>query len=171
MGMRFNASKGKLFIKKYQYNNEQNENAHGKWFGRIVHVGTVGTDGLAEHIMEHGTVYTDDVVVGLTRKLMHCIREMLEEGYKVKLDGIGTLYLSAKSIGVENAGDFSADRHIKSLRVRFLADQSAGSMYSKKGLQNVRLTTDLSAFTGVTEEESGGSSSGSGGSGTVNDQP
>ena len=164
----------KLLIKKYQFNNEQNENAHGKWFGRIIHLDTIGTAGLAEHIMKHGTVYTDDVVVGLTRKLMHCIRELLEEGNKVKLDGIGTLYLSAKSIGVENVDDYNPSRHIKALRVRFLADQSASSIYSSKALlKSVTLSGNLNSFQQPDDEGSSGSgnSGGNSGGGTINDQP
>ena len=71
---------GKILIKKYQYKGN-NAQAKDKWFGRLIHRETIDTIGLAEHIMKHGTVYTDDVCVGLTRKLMRCMAELLADGY------------------------------------------------------------------------------------------
>ena len=50
--------------------------------------GKVGLNEMAEHIMKHGTVYTEDVVIGVITKLKNCIQEMLADGYKVKLDVI-----------------------------------------------------------------------------------
>jgi predicted histone-like DNA-binding protein len=159
-----------LLIKKYQYNNEKNETAYRKWFGRIVHRGTIGTEELAEHVMEHGSVYTDDVVLGVTRKLMHCIAEQLTDGYKVKLDGIGTLYLACSSLGVDDVDDYSAAKHVTGLHVRFLGDQSNGSLYSKQGLKRCRMTTDLSRY-GVVADDDDDTPGGGNGGGIVNDEP
>ena len=155
-------------IKKYQNNNENLPKCYKKWYGRLIHRGTLGTSELAEHIMKHGTVYTDDVVMGVTRKLMHCIAEQLADGYKVKLDGIGTLYLACKSLGVDDPDDYTASKHITSLHVRFLGDQSNGSLYSKQGLKRCRMTTDLTRYGAVADDDT---PSGGNGSGTVNDEP
>ena len=62
-----------------------------KTYGKIIYRGTLTLTDMAEHVMKHGSVYTEDVVVGVITKLKHCIQEMLADGYKVKLDGIGTL--------------------------------------------------------------------------------
>jgi predicted histone-like DNA-binding protein len=166
----------KIFIRTIQNKNRKNVKAYGKWYGKVVHIGRVNTEQLAEHIMEHGSVYTDDVVIGIVRKMMRCIQELLLDGYKVQLDGIGTLYLSAESQGVNKKEDYSADTHIKALRVRFLGDQSNDSLYSKNGITRAaRLTTDFSAF-GIAEANSG-SGSGSGnddsnpGGSVVEDEP
>ena len=143
---------GTIYIKKYQNTNEQMTKCYRKWYGRIVHRETLGTDELAEHIMKHGTVYTDDVVLGLTRKLMHCIAEQLAEGYKVKLDGIGTLYLAATSTGVSSPEDFDASTNITGIRVKFLADQSNSSLYkSREMMKNVKLSTKLPGGGGYDE--------------------
>ena len=133
---------GTLIIKKYQNNNRTLEKSFGKWYGRIVHRETLNTNQVAEHIMKHGTIYTDDVVLGLTRKLMHCIAELLTEGYKVKLDGIGTLYLAATSAGVEDIDDFDASKHITRIGVKFLADQSNTSLFTASQMRrNVKLSS------------------------------
>ncbi len=59
-----------------------------KTYGKIIYRGTLGLNEMAEHIMKHGTVYTEDVVIGVITKLKNCIQEMLADGYKVKLDVI-----------------------------------------------------------------------------------
>ena len=63
-----------------------------KTYGKIIYRGTLKLNDMAEHIMKHGSVYTEDVVIGVITKLKTCMQEMLADGYKVKLDGIGTLY-------------------------------------------------------------------------------
>ena len=165
---------GKILIKKYQNKNVKNEQAYNKWFGRVVHRETIDTIGLAEHIMKHGTVYTDDVCVGLTRKLMRCMAELLADGYKVKLDGIGTLYLTVHSTGVDAPEEFSTTKNIQSVRVGFLADQSNASLYKGKAMRTqVQFTTKDagSSDNGSSDAgESGGSQNG-GGNDTPEMQP
>ena len=163
---------GKVLIKRYQYKGN-NAKAKNKWFGRIIHRETIDTIGLAEHIMKHGTVYTDDVCVGLTRKLMRCMAELLSDGYKVKLDGIGTLYLTAKSSGVDAPEEFDCVKNIKKVRVAFLADQSNSSLYKGTSMRSqVQLSTDLSKYGGASEDSSeGGESGGNGGSDTPVTEP
>ena len=135
---------GTITIKKYQNTNEKLPKCYKKWYGKVVHRGTMSTDELANHIMKHGSVYTDDVVLGVTRKLMHCIAEQLAEGYKVKLDGIGTLYLGASSTGVDYPEDFDISRNITRIGVKFLADQSHDSIFTAKMMkQNTSLTTKV----------------------------
>ena len=135
---------GTITIKRYQNTNEKLPKCYKKWYGKVVHRGTMSTDELANHIMKHGSVYTDDVVLGVTRKLMHCIAEQLAEGYKVKLDGIGTLYLAATSVGVDHPDEFDNERHITRIGVKFLADQSHDSIFTAKMMkQNTSLTTKI----------------------------
>ena len=164
---------GKILIKKYQNKNVKNEQAYNKWFGRVVHRETIDTIGLAEHIMKHGTVYTDDVCVGLTRKLMRCIAELLADGYKVKLDGIGTLYLTVHSTGVDAPEEFSTTKNIQSVRVGFLADQSNASLYKGKAMrEQIQLSTDMSKYgEASTDTSEGGESEGGNGGGTPETQP
>jgi hypothetical protein len=97
--------------------------------------------------------------------------ELLAEGNKVKLDGIGTLYINCQSMGVEAPEDYDPQKHITGLRVRFLGDQSNDSLYSKSGLKRVLMTGNLAKF-GVADEEgsnSGGNSDGN--DPVVDDQP
>lgn len=129
-----------------------------KTYGKIIYRGTLKLSDMTEHIMKHGSVYTEDVVVGVITKLKNCIQEMLADGYKVKLDGIGTLYPVLTSEGVAEAKDFNVQENITRLGVAFLADQSKKSIYKASAMrQETTLSTQLySELTGENEVESEG---------------
>ena len=147
---------GTITIKKYQNTNEKLTKCYGKWYGKVLHRGTMGTDELANHIMKHGSVYTDDVVLGVTRKLMHCIAEQLAEGYKVKLDGIGTLYLGASSTGADSSEDFDISKNITRIGVKFLADQSKNSIYTARVVSRADIwSTEAEAVVATTRRTQG----------------
>ena len=115
-----------------------------KTYGKIIYRGTLSLSDMAEHIMKHGSVYTEDVVIGVITKLKTCMQEMLADGYKVKLDGIGTLYPVLSSKGVTDAKDFSANEAITRLGISFLADQSKKSVYKASAMrQGATLSTQL----------------------------
>ena len=156
-----------------------------KTYGKIIYRGTLRLTDMAEHIMKHGSIYTEDVVIGVITKLKSCMQEMLADGYKVKLDGIGTLYPVLTSKGVADAKDFSASENVTRLGIAFLADQSKKSAYKASAMrQGATLSTQLyselrgedtpesgnteSGNNGGTENGGGGSSSESGNGGPVN---
>ena len=115
-----------------------------KTYGKIIYRGTLSLADMAEHIMKHGTVYTEDVVIGVITKLKTCMQEMLADGYKVKLDGIGTLYPVLTSEGVTDASKYSAQENVTRVGVSFLADQSKKSQYKASAMKNAStLSTQL----------------------------
>ena len=136
-----------------------------KTYGKIIYRGTLSLADMAEHIMKHGSVYTEDVVIGVITKLKTCMQEMLADGYKVKLDGIGTLYPVLSSKGVENSKDFSANEAITRLGISFLADQSKKSVYKASAMrQGATLSTQLySELTGDSHESGTSESENQGG--------
>ena len=155
---------GTIQIKKYERTvtigkgNEQRQKVQ-KTYGKIIYRGTLNLNDMAEHIMKHGSVYTEDVVIGVITKLKSCIQEMLADGYKVKLDGIGTLYPVLTSEGVADAKDYSAQENVTRLGISFLADQSKKSVYKASAMrQDTKLSTSLyEELTGENEDENGNS--------------
>ena len=132
-----------------------------KTYGKIIYRGTLSLSDMAEHIMKHGSVYTEDVVIGVITKLKTCMQEMLADGYKVKLDGIGTLYPVLSSKGVADAKDFSANEAVTRLGISFLADQSKKSVYKASAMrQGATLSTQLYSELTGDSHESGTSESG-----------
>ena len=139
-----------------------------KTYGKIIYRGTLNLADMAEHIMKHGTVYTEDVVIGVITKMKTCMQEMLADGYKVKLDGIGTLYPKVTSKGVSDAKDYSAQDDITRIGISFLADQSKKSLYKASATRSATsLSTQLySELTGEDDNENANGSQNQGGSGT-----
>ena len=150
---------GTIQIKKYERKvlvgkkNEQRQQVQ-KTYGKIIYRGTLSLNDMAEHIMKHGSVYTEDVVIGVITKLKSCLQEMLADGYKVKLDGIGTLYPVCSSEGVADAKDYSASENVTRVGIAFLADQSKKSLFKARAMRNdVSLSTKL--YSELTGEDEG----------------
>ena len=135
-----------------------------KTYGKIIYRKTLSLDDMAEHIMKHGSVYTEDVVIGVITKLKSCMQEMLADGHKVKLDGIGTLYPTLTSEGVEDAKDYSPSENVTRVGIAFLADQSRKSMYKARYMRDtVNLSTKLYSATSPQPSPNGEGASQTGG--------
>ena len=166
---------GTIQIKKYERKvmvgkkNEQRQQVQ-KTYGKIIYRGTLSLSDMAEHIMKHGSVYTEDVVIGVITKLKSCMQEMLADGYKVKLDGIGTLYPVCTSEGVADAKDYSASENVTRVGIAFLADQSKKSLFKASAMrQDTTLSTSLySELTGENEDSAGSGTNQNGENGTTN---
>ena len=144
-----------------------------KTYGKIIYRKTLSLDDMAEHIMKHGSVYTEDVVIGVITKLKSCMQEMLADGHKVKLDGIGTLYPVCSSEGVADAKDYSASENVTRVGIAFLADQSKKSLFKARAMRNdvslsTKLYSELTGEEGLTPSPSpSGEGSGNTGSGNT----
>ena len=86
---------------KIFYELKQNKNnvskVFGKWFAYGKTVETLNTRKLAQHISEHGSIYTPDVVYGVLEKFRSCLVEMLLESKRVKIDGLGIFYTTIEN--------------------------------------------------------------------------
>ena len=122
----------RLKIVTYKNNNSKTT-AYGKTYGRLMHMDTLNTSDLCRHIMKHGTIFTPDVVKGVIERFVMCFEELLLEGNKIKLDGLGTFYLSINTEGVSDSDKFTAN-NVKALRIKFIGDQCKESEYATKML-------------------------------------
>ena len=148
----------KIFYRKYQ-NKNRKSSAYGKTYARMVPTGTLGTDEICDHIAKHGTIYTSDIVKGVVEKFINCFEELLLEGYKLKLDGLGTFYLSVNTEGAETEKDFNPASNIKKVRVVFLGDKAKSSEYATNVMTRKAQWRDVNDLTG-SEGESAGSEGG-----------
>jgi len=170
---------------KILYEVKKNQNskstAYGKWFAQIKTLETLNTRKLAQHISEHGSIYTPDVVYGVLEKFRSCLLEMLLESKKVKIEGLGTFYCTVENQkgGAAKKEDFNVNKHLKALHIRFLPEQeqeqniSSREFLKKAEFINIEqwlksqesdTTTETSQGGGITE--GGGTSSGTGGNGS-----
>ena len=85
---------------------------------------TVNTRQLANHWAAHTSSFSKGECVGIIEDLCAEIQEMLLEGHAVFLEGLGKLYITLSSEGVDDAEKFSPAAHIKRVNVRFAADKA-----------------------------------------------
>ena len=123
---------------KILYEVKQNQNEHnaafGKWYAKIKSLETLNTRKLAQHISEHGSIYTPDVVYGVLEKFRSCLVEMLLNSKKVKIEGLGTFYCTIENQkrGALKKEDYSVREHIKGLHIRFLPEQTTEENISSR---------------------------------------
>ena len=155
---------------KIFYELRQNKNnlskIYGKWFAHSKAVETMNTRKLAQHISEHGSIYTPDVVFGVLEKFRSCLLEMLLNSKRVKIDGLGIFYttLENEKGGADKKDDFSPTKNLKALHIRFLPDQEAETNISSREFIKKAEFVNAEALAGqLLESGSGDSPSGNGG--------
>ena len=148
-------------------NNIKNSKIYGKWFAHGKTIETLNTRKMANHISEHGSIYTPDVVFGVLEKFRSCLLEMLLNSKRVKIDGLGIFFTTIENEkgGALKKEDFSPAKNLKALHIRFLPDQEAETNISSREFIKKAEFVNAETFVGqLTEEEDKPSNSGGGGS-------
>ena len=150
-------------------NQAKNSKINGRWFAHGKTIETLNTRKMANHISEHGSIYTPDVVFGVLEKFRSCLLEMLLQSKRVKIDGLGIFFttLENEKGGALKKEDFSPQKNLKALHIRFLPDQAAETNISSREFIKKAEFVNAEAFTGMLTEaeevpsnQGGGSQSG-----------
>ena len=156
----------KILYEVYKNDIKDSESAmFGKYYARLKSIETMNISKMAKHISEHGSVFTEDVVEGVMKKFKGCLIEMLLESKKVKVNGLGTFYLTCECQkgGADKEEDFNVKENLKALHIRFLPDQAAEDNLSSRefikkaeffNIKNL-MKTDGSTVSGSDGDESG----------------
>ena len=165
----------KILYEVYQNDIKDSESVmFGKWYARLKSIETLSTEKLAKHISEHGSVFTADVVEGVMKKVKTCLLEMLLESKKVKINGLGTFYLTCECQkgGSDKEEDFNVNQHLKALHIRFLPDQvQEDNLSSREFIKKAEFVNVKSLLsTGSTDEDGSQDDEDSTGEGTDNTQ-
>ena len=157
---------------KIFYQLRQNKNVkskiYGKWFAHSKSVETMNTRKLSQHISEHGSIYTPDVVFGVLEKFRSCLVEMLLESKSVKIDGLGTFYTTIENEpgGAAKEEDFNVQKNLKALHIRFIPEQEQElNISSREFIKKAEFVNVDSIMGGEKDSSGGGSDSGGGNSG------
>ena len=158
---------------KILYEVKKNQNSYsaafGKWYAQIKSLETLNTRKLANHISEHGSIYTPDVVYGVLEKFRSCLVEMLLESKKVKIEGLGTFYctLENQKNGALKKEDFNVNKHLKALHIRFLPEQATEeNISSREFLKKAEFVNIEQLLKGDESENGNGSTGDNSGTGT-----
>jgi len=157
---------------KIFYQLRQNKNVkskiYGKWFAHSKSVETMNTRKLSQHISEHGSIYTPDVVFGVLEKFRSCLLEMLLESKSVKIDGLGTFYTTLENEpgGADKEEDFNVQKNLKALHIRFIPEQEQElNISSREFIKKAEFVNVDSMKSGEKKTGSGNGSDSGGGNG------
>ena len=157
----------KIIYEVYQNQNEHNA-AFGKWYGRVKYLESLNTRKLSNHIAEHGSIYTPDIVYGVMEKFRSCLLEMLLNSKKVKIEGLGTFYttLECEKGGAVTKDKFNILKNVKGLHIRFLPEQEQEQNISSREFLKQAEFINIDSFLPKEEEdeENGGTGNGENGS-------
>ena len=145
-------------------NKVKNSKVNGKWFAHQKTLETMNTRKLANHISEHGSIYTPDVVFGVLEKFRSCLLEMLLNSKRVKIDGLGIFFTTLENTegGAESKDKFLPQKNLKGLHIRFLPESTETDISSRECIKRAEFV-NAESFAGSLEDESSNGGSGSGG--------
>ena len=157
----------KIIYEVYQNQNSKNA-AYGKHYARVKYLECLNTRKLSNHIAEHGSVYTPDVVYGVMEKFRSCLIEMLLQSKKVKIDGLGTFYatIECKKGGAVSKDKFCVQKDVEGLHIRFMPEQEQEmNISSRQFLKQAEfINVDSIVKSDEDNNTSGNGSTGNGGS-------
>ena len=144
----------RIIYLKYQ-NKNRDSAAFGKWFARLKSMETLNTRMLANHISEHGSIYTPDVVFGVLEKFRSCLVEMLLNSRKVKIDGLGTFYpmVECTKGGAPTEDKFNVNEHIAGVHIRFLPETAQEENLSSREFLKKCCFIDGKELAGIKDDE------------------
>ena len=99
------------------YQSSRNGITDGKFYARTTYRDTVTIKDLAKKMQANCTVKHSDIVAVLT-ELSEVMKDELQSGNKVKIDGLGTFKVSLSSKGANSAKEFTA-ANIKNSHILF----------------------------------------------------
>lgn len=136
-------------IKYKIYKNQSSAGKKGMYYARAFHDETIGLEELADHMSNHNTPYSKGTINGVLKDMVACIRELLLDSKKVKLDDLAIFSLGLTSKAASAPSEFTPSTHI----VKAYINAIGTGEISKKQL-------DISArFKEVVEYSRGGNSS------------
>ena len=153
----------KIIYEIYQ-NQVEDHPSNGKYFARVKTIETLNTRKMANHIAEHGSIYTPDVIFGVLEKFRSCLIEQLLNSRKVKIDGLGIFYLTAECAkgGAESPEKFNVQKNIEALHIRFLPDkEQETNISSRQFLKKASFINKAALFKDAEEDAEGTENSGS----------
>ena len=154
-------------------NNIKNSKIFGKWFAHGKTIETLNTRKLANHIADHGSIYTPDVVFGVLEKFRSCLVEMLLESKRVKIDGLGTFFTTIENEagGAQKKDEFNVNKNLKALHIRFMPEGEQIMNISSREFIKKAEFINIETLKGETKEATPSNGSGSGsGSGSSSSQ-
>ena len=123
--------------------------AYGKYFPEAAKKKTISMRGLCDHMEDHKTIYSRDIIEGVVTKAVFCMAHLLAEGNPIKLDGLGTFTPVVESVkgGISvadlKAGKWNPDLFVAGVHIRLLPEGEADDKLTSRAFkEKCSFTTD-----------------------------
>jgi len=123
--------------------------AFSKYFPEAAKKKTISMRGLCDHMEDHKTIYSRDIIEGVVTKAVFCMAHLLAEGNPIKLDGLGTFtpVVEAAKGGITEAelkaGKWNPDLYIAGVHIRLLPEGDADDKLTSRAFkEKCSFTTD-----------------------------
>ena len=158
-----------LRVNLYQSQGTRSKN-FGKYLGYVSNNEPIGLEGLAAHIASHGSPYTEDVILGVSKAMVNCIRELALSGQPVKLPDLCIVSAAIQSKAVNDVLDYklSTDEEDGSIKSAKLTFRATGKARKRKVTEDATFdyTTLAKSMRKAAQNAQGGGGSGSGSTGS-----
>ncbi len=110
---------------------------YGMYFGEAETKEPLNLKGFAKHLSEHGKLTTYEMMVLVLQNIVSCMKELICQGQPVKLEGLGTFYLTIenKKGGVESPLAYDPNVQIEGVHLRFLPEGAKGEELTSRNLK------------------------------------
>ena len=108
-----------------QFKNSKSEH-NNEYYAQADHDETIDLEALSKHMSNHNTPFSQGTITGVLKDMVSCVRELLLDSKKVKLDDLAIFSLGLKGSFAETEEDFSASENIKGAHVNALGTGEFG---------------------------------------------
>ncbi len=138
------------------------------WYGAVRHEEpTMVLDELSKHMSEHNSPYSKGLIKGILTDMVSCIKEMVLQGRKVKIDDLAIFSLKVKSKGEKDPKEWTVAKNITNVHLSSratgefsIANLKDASLVESPDYRSPRRNEEETGSTGT-----GGDSTDTGGSG------
>lgn len=146
---------------------KQNKNkkslAFDKWYAFPVVEETMDLAGLAKHMEEHNTGFTEAMCLGMMTAMVKCIKEQLLAGKNVKIDNLAIFSVGIRNKeGAKTEAEFTAANNIAGvkLRARATGTLSNANLNSSASVKKASVVSSASTSEGGNTPSGGNSQTG-----------
>ena len=105
---------------KFQLVQKSNPMTKGEklWYGTVRHEEpTMMLDDLSKHMSEHNSPYSKGLIKGILTDMVSCIKEMVLQGRKVKINDLAIFSLKVKSKGESDPKEWTVQKNITNIHL------------------------------------------------------
>ncbi|MBR6937340.1 MAG: DNA-binding protein [Prevotella sp.] len=140
-----------LNYKLYQDNRKNNPNK-GMWYARASVNETLDLDGLAKHMADHHSPYSQGLITGILKDMVSCIRELALDGKAVKIPDLAIFSLGLRTKPADAPDEFTASKNVESVKLR----SRATGVFTRSQLKLAAQVKEQDSYTSPEAEGEGG---------------